>query len=293
MNDHAPASLAAVSADIAPPSPAPAGPCGRPILRWHGGKWRLADWIISHLPNHRVYVEPFGGAASVLLKKPRSYCEVYNDLDGEVVNLFRMVRDRGEELRRALELTPFAREEFAASYQATDDSLEQARRTVVRSFMGFGSNSHNQQTGFRANSSRCGTTPAHDWRNYPGAFGAVVERLRGVVIENRPAADVMHAHDGDDTVHYVDPPYVAETRDKGGDYRHEMTDADHASLAETLHTLRGAVVLSGYRSEMYSTFYAGWHVVERHARADGALPRVECLWLSPRCPAPGLFSPRP
>lgn len=263
--------------------------CKRPILRWHGGKWILADWIISHLPRHRVYVEPFGGAASVLLRKPRSYAEVYNDLDGEVVNLFRVARDRGDELRRALELTPFSRDEFAASYTATADPLEQARRTVARSFMGFGSNSHNRPTGFRANSNRSGTTPAQDWRNYPGAFAALVERLRGVVIENREAAEVMAAHDGDETVHYVDPPYVAATRDRGGDYRHEMTDADHDSLSATLHKLRGAVVLSGYRSALYDSLYAGWRRVERKAHADGALDRVECLWLSPRCPAPGLF----
>lgn len=156
----------------------------RPILRWHGGKWRLADWIIAHLPSHRVYVEPFGGAASVLLKKPRSYCEVYNDLDGEVVNLFRVARTQGEQLRELLELTPFARDEFVLSYEHTDDPLEQARRTVVRSFMGFCSNSHNNVTGFRSNSSRRGTTPARDWLNYPLAFAATIERLQGALTES-------------------------------------------------------------------------------------------------------------
>lgn len=270
--------------------------CKRPILRWHGGKWKLANWIISHLPNHRVYVEPFGGAASVLLRKPRSYSEVYNDMDGEVVNLFRVARDRGDELRAALELTPFARDEFDLSYEPTADPLERARRLTVRSFMGFGSNitktnasGRTMRTGFRANSNRRGTTPAHDWRNYPGAFCDVIERLRGVVIENRPAVAVMLAHDGDETVHYVDPPYVAASRDKGSDYRHELTDADHEALAETLHALRGPVVLSGYRSAMYDALYKDWRSVERHAHADGARDRVECLWLSPRCPAQGLF----
>ena len=261
----------------------------RPILRWHGGKWKLADWIISHFHRHRVYVEPFGGAASVLLKKPRSYAEVYNDLDGEVVNLFRVARDHGDDLRRALELTPFSRTEFLSSYDETTDPLEQARRTVVRSFMGFGSNAHNRATGFRGNSNRSGTTPAHDWRNYPGTFGAVIERLRGVVIENRDAAAVMLAHDGDETLHYVDPPYVASTRDQGGDYRHEMTDADHERLSETLHNLRGAVVLSGYRSAMYDSLYKDWRIVERHAHADGARDRVECLWLSRRSAVQELF----
>lgn len=249
----------------------------------------MADWIISHLPKHRVYVEPFGGAASVLLRKPRSYAEIYNDLDGEVVNLFRMARDRGDELRRALELTPFARDEFIDSYQESTDPLEQARRTVARSFMGFGSNSHNRATGFRANSNRSGTTPAHDWRNYPDALPQIINRLRGVCIENRDAIKVMQAHDGDETVHYVDPPYVAETRDKGDDYRHEMTDADHESLALELHKLRGAVVLSGYASPLYDDLYRGWQRIERATHADGARPRIEVLWLSKKCGPVDLF----
>ena len=111
----------------------------RPILRYHGGKWILAPWIISHFPPHRVYVEPFGGAASVLLRKPRSYAEVYNDLDREIVSLFRVARERGEELRRALELTPFARQEYLEAWHPSDDPLEQARRTVIRAYMGFAS----------------------------------------------------------------------------------------------------------------------------------------------------------
>lgn len=263
--------------------------CKRPIMRWHGGKWLLAPWIIQHLPPHRVYVEPFGGAASVLLRKPRSYSEVYNDLDGEVVNLFRVARDNGDELRDRLEMTPFSRDEFELSYEPTGDTIEQARRTVVRSFMGFGSNSHNQATGFRANSNRSGTTPSHDWRNYPEAFAAVIDRLRGVVIENRDAAKVMRAHDGDQTLHYVDPPYVASTRDRGGDYRHEMTDEDHEALAEVLHGLKGAVVLSGYGCELYDGLYRDWIRVEKNSLADGARKRVEVLWLSPRCPSNDLF----
>lgn len=270
--------------------------CRRPILRWHGGKWRLADWIIKQLPPHRVYVEPFGGAASVLLRKPRSYAEIYNDRDGEVVNLFRVVRDQGDALRRLLEVTPFARAEFDLSYQPASDALEQARRTAIRSFMGFGTNLTKMtraglpmRTGFRAGSTRSGTTPAGDWHNYPDCLADVIERLRGVVIENRPAIEVMHAHDGEQTVHYVDPPYVASMRDPGNDYRHELTDADHAALAGHLCSLRGAVVLSGYRSPLYDSLYRGWRRIERQAYADGARARVECLWLSPRCPPVGLF----
>lgn len=254
----------------------------RPMLRYHGGKWLLANWIISNFPKHRVYVEPFGGAASVLLQKPRTYAEIYNDLDGEIVNLFRVVREQGEALRRALELTPFSRIEFLASYEKSTDPLEQARRTVIRSFMGFGSNSHNKKTGFRSNSNRSGTTPAHDWRNYPLEFGAIIERMRGVCIENRDACEVIQTHDAATTLHYVDPPYTPETRDSGGDYRHEMTADDHRKLGEVLHSVKGMVVLSGYASDLYDLeIYPNWLRVARPSFADGARERTEVLWLNP------------
>lgn len=258
----------------------------RPLVRYHGGKWKLAPWIISHLPRHRVYVESFGGGASVLLRKPRSYAEIYNDLDGEIVNLFRMARDHGAELVRACELTPFARDEFAHAYESSADPLEQARRTLIRAFMGFGSAAASaaQRTGFRANSNRSGTTPAHDWKNYPAHLHRVIDRLRGVVIENRCALDVMRAHDCEEALHYVDPPYVHSTRalrTRAPAYRHEMTDADHEALASSLIGLRGMVVLSGYRCGLYDRLYATWHRVDVAAHADGAKARVESLWLSP------------
>lgn len=262
----------------------------RPIVRYHGGKWLLADWIISHFPNHRVYVEPFGGGGSVLMKKPRAYAEVYNDLDGEIVNLFRVMRDQGCELKSLVELTPFSRADFLASYEESRDPLEQARRTVTRSFMGFGSNSHNRATGFRANSNRSGTTPARDWRNYPEAIPWMIDRLRGVTIENRAAADCMKAHDGPQTLHYVDPPYLPETRDKGGDYRHEMTLEDHESLAETLSDLEGMVIVSGYPSDLYLDIYSSWTLIEKPALADGAKPRTECLWMNFDPPQQQLFT---
>lgn len=249
----------------------------------------MAPWIIDHLPEHRTYVEPFGGAASVLLRKPRSYAEVYNDLDGEVVNLFRVARDCGDELTRVLSLTPFARDEFKLSYEPSSDPLEQARRTVIRSAMGFGTSAIGRTTGFRASSTRNGQTPANDLRFFPFALLPLIERLKGVTIENRDAQLVMRAHDGLETVHYVDPPYVSTTRDKGRDYRHEMDDADHIRLAEFLHTLKGFVILSGYNSPLYGELYAGWRKAYRATRADAAGERLEVLWLSPNCPSANLF----
>lgn len=254
----------------------------RPVLRWHGGKWLLAPWIVSQMPTHRVYVEPFGGAASVLMRKPRSYAEVYNDLDDEVVNLFRVLRsDKAADLIDMLRLTPFAQTEFRAAYEPAKCELERARRTIVRAFMGFGSNGVHQKTGFRSNSNRSGTTPARDWVNYPDALKATVERLSGVVVLNRDAKEVMAAHDGPETLHYVDPPYLFDTRtDAAADYAHELSDDQHDELLAFLRTLEGRVMVSGYPSEKYDAALQGWRRIERKALADGAAKRTEVLWLN-------------
>lgn len=265
----------------------------RPVLRYHGGKWRLAPWVISHFPPHRIYVEPFGGAASVLVRKPRSYGEIYNDLDSEVVNVFRVMRDpdKAERLRRRLHLTPFSRLEFEDAYTSAADDVEAAAKMVVRSFMGFGSASMTREhrTGFRKNSNRSGSTPAMDWARWPDNIPQLVNRLRGVVIENRDAIAVMSDNDAPHTLHYVDPPYVHSTRSSlnkknGGKnhyYRHELDDAEHVRLAEFLHQSAGMVVLSGYASALYRDLYGDWKSVSVKHIADGGKPSVEMLWFNP------------
>lgn len=266
----------------------------RPVLRYHGGKWKLAPWIIDNMPPHRIYVEPFGGGASVLLRKPRSYAKVYNDQWGLVVNVFAVLRDETKALRlkRAIELTPYARDEFDKcgdiDIASVVDCVERARRTIARSFMGFGSASTNARhsTGFRGNSNRSGTTPAHDWVNYPNHIPAFVERMRGVVIENRSAASVMSAHDSDKTLHYVDPPYMHSTRNMqrgNAAYAVEMSEGDHEGLAAQLNGLRGMVMLSGYPSDRYACWYREWMMLKRDSFADGARRRTECLWLNKKC----------
>lgn len=261
----------------------------RPVLRYHGGKWMLAPWIIEHFPPHKVYTEAYGGAASVLMRKPRAkLVEVYNDLDGEIVNLFRLLRDPATAgaLADAVQRTPFAREEFNLSYEACEDALEQARRTMVRSFFGFGSDSASgTRTGFRANGNRQTAHPAKDWGNLPNAMADFCARLKGVVIENRPAVEVLLQHDAPETLHYCDPPYVPETRSRhvlrtGKGYRHELTEEDHRRLAEVLHAAQGMVILSGYHSDLYDELYGAWRTETRKALADGGRERLEVLWIN-------------
>jgi DNA adenine methylase len=266
----------------------------RPVLRYHGGKWRLAPWILSFFPRHRVYVEPFGGAASVLLRKPRSHGEVYNDIDGDIVNVFRVLRDpaTADRLRVTLELTPYARDEFNDSYTPAADPVERARRVIVRSGMGFGSaavlSKHN--TGFRPCSNRAGAVPAQDFANYPRQIAAFTERLRGVTIENRPALHVLPQHDDSDTLFYVDPPYPLQTRGCARGvrqkYSHELADDDHRRLAEVLHKVEGMVVLSGYPCDLYDReLYNNWFRYEQETFADGARARTEVVWLNSACHA--------
>jgi DNA adenine methylase len=259
----------------------------RPILRYHGGKFLLADWIISHFPEHEVYTETFGGAGSVLLKKNRTYAEVYNDLDGEVVNLFRIVRDRGDELREKISLTPFSRDEFVKSFRLVKNPLERARRTVIRSFMGFGSGISFKSTGFRANSNRSGTIPARDWCNLPDAYTAIIERLKGVIVENRDWHQVALQHDSAKTLHFFDPPYVLDTRfmgQKTSIYKYEMSDGQHEDFCSKLISLKGMSIISAYDNDIYNDLLPDFRKVHCKAYADGAKERVETLFISPNTP---------
>ena len=256
----------------------------RPVLRWHGGKFRLAPWIHAHFPSHRIYVEPFCGAASVLLQKTRSWGEYLNDLDGEIINLFRVLQDekRAVELIRRLTLTPFAREEFEMAFNLANDPVQRACRLCIRSFMGFSSGAATgRKTGFRSRSFRSNTGPAMDWRNYPDALWAIVDRLRGVTIESRPGLQVIKSLDTPETLFYVDPPYPASTRTNFGTYRHEMTDEEHEELAAGLQECSGYVVISGYRCDLYDSLYSGWARSEKRCMSDHGW-RTECVWLSPR-----------
>lgn len=268
----------------------------RPILRYHGGKFRLAPWIIGHFPLHKVYVEPFGGAASVLMQKPRSHGEVYNDLDGDIVNVMRVLQDHAarEQLAELLTLTPYARAEFDLAWQPADDPVERARRTLIRAEMGFGSAGATKgTTGFRIDTKRNYGTAMHVWSKVPDMLAAFGQRLQGVLIENRDALQILRDHDTPHTLFYIDPPYVHDTRKMASAcYRHEMDDDAHRALLDAVKSLQGMVILSGYTHSIYDDALDGWTRVEtaaRMAEARGTGVRVEVLWISPNAAQPDLF----
>ena len=247
----------------------------------------MAPWIISNFPEHRFYIEPFGGAASVLLRKPRSFSEVYNDIDGDLVNLLSVLRDADgrTSLIESIKLTPFSRHEFEMAKDEASDPIENARRMVVRSFMGFGSaaTNKNHSTGFRSKSHRKTTTAGSDWFNYPESLLKAGERLRGVIIERRNAVDLIDYHDDAEALFYVDPPYLHETRHEGSErcYAHEMGVSDHESLLSKLAGISGHALISGYDNEMYNDVLSGWQKEYKAAAADGRGKRTEVLWIKP------------
>lgn len=274
----------------------------RPVLRYHGGKFRIADWIASFFPKHDCYIEPYGGGASVLMQKPRVGTEVYNDLDGDVVNLFRVLRDHATaaELWHRLRFTPFARVEFDAAYGDPADPVDQAHKLIMRSFMGHGSDSATRRTqpGFRTKRSRSSgegggftRSPAREFAAYPDAIHGFHERLVGVVIENRHAIDLIHQFDSPTTLIYSDPPYVLSSRtlmrgssNSNHGYRHEMSDDDHRALADCLRNCESMVVLSGYESSLYDRkLYADWPKFQRTTTAEGGVSRTECVWINQAC----------
>lgn len=250
---------------------------------YFGSKQSIADWIASLLPDHEHYVEPFCGGLSVLFAKTPSRMETANDLDGDLMTFWRILRDRPEDLLRACMLTPHSRAEHEATWEPTDDDLELARRIWCR--LAQGRSGTLRKTGWRHYIDPAGSSTSMPGylEAYALRLAAAAERLHGVSLEALPALTLIGKYGAQpDVLLYVDPPYLGSTRGWGRNYRHEMkTDAEHRELAAALADCRAAVVLSGYHSPLYAELYAGWHRYEKPAttgNAKGDRSRTEVLW---------------
>jgi len=255
-----------------------------PILRYHGSKWRISPWIIDFFPPHKVYVEPYGGGASVLLRKAPAITEVYNDLDGSVVNLMRVIRDPAmcERLANRLEATPYSRTEFNDAYEEVGDPVEDAARLCIRSFLGQSSKGIWMRSGFdtRINpDGYCGRLNA--FRRLPAVLSAACRRLFSTVIENDDAIAVIERSNRSDALIYCDPPYHHSTH-ASRVYRHRADDEHHAKLADALRRTQAYVIVSGYASDAYDELFEGWERRERQSTADTGKKSVECVWLNPK-----------
>lgn len=257
----------------------------RPPVRYVGGKWKLAEWIISFFPPHDHYVEPFCGGASVLFRKYPSGIETINDLNSDVVNFFRVLRERPDALIAALELTPYAREEMelACYGEASSDPVEQARRFAVRAAMSRGGY-QGGRTGWRyiTNSHGRSSRVVREWNDL-SRFAFAVNRLRNVQIEHDDALAVIRRFDTPKTLFYVDPPYVLSSRsERRTRYECDMDDHGHRALADVLRDVQGAVVLSGYASALYDELYAGWTRFDHTVSTNGNDTAVESVWVNAR-----------
>jgi DNA adenine methylase len=261
----------------------------RIVFGWYGGKFGHLEWLLPLLPKAHHYCEPFSGSGAVLLNQEPSPVETYNDIDGDVVNFFRVLRDRHEELIRSIALTPFSREEFHlainGSVQGVSD-LERARRFYIRARQARTGLAQTATLGRWANcknTSRAGMSGAVSrWLGGVNALNDIAHRLLRVQIENRPAIDIIRLYDDEKTLFYCDPPYMHETRGDSKAYGFEMTNEQHWELAETLQQSKGMVAISGYRCDAMDTWYKEWRRFDARAKPIHSTKqmRQESLWMN-------------
>jgi DNA adenine methylase len=256
---------------------------------WYGGKFSHLDWLLPLLPEAHHYCEPFAGSAAVLLNRQPSPVETYNDIDGEVVNFFRVLRTSREALVEAIGLTPFSREEFYLSLHTNGtelSDLERARRFFVRARQTRTGLAQTASLGRWANckqTSRSGMSGVVSrWLGSVEALPEIAERLLRVQIENRPALDVMNLYDDPRTLFYCDPPYLHSTRGDSKAYGYEMGEVEHYELAEILRRVRGKVALSGYRNNLMDDLFKGWRRFDAPQKHCHSIKQVrqESLWMN-------------
>lgn len=248
------------------------------ILKYPGAKWRISAWIISHFPEHKVYCEPFFGSGGVFFNKRPSCIETINDIDGNIVNLFRVCREYPEELSDLIRKTPFARDEFVYCYEKSDDIIEQARRTIVRYHQSFGT-SNSSKKSWRNVQTYGGPRCAAVWNYLPDTITECCERLKDAQIENIDAIELIKRYDHKDTLIYCDPPYLQSLRKKKM-YAYEVTEDYHKELLKVLKNSGSKIILSGYDNEMYNEYLSDWNTAEKQTTAQMGLHRTEKLWMN-------------
>jgi DNA adenine methylase len=276
-------------------------PATASLLPYRGGKSYLAHRIIALFPPHMRYIEPFFGSGAVFFRKPRVAYEVINDLDHGVFQFFRCLRDQPDALILHLMATPYSRDEFVAALDQSDaPPLEVARRFYVRHVMGFAGRGYTKGdfgVSLEINRNLPQSVSAH--RSKIAMLAGAADRLTHTVIEHRDALHVMEQYTRGyehETLIYLDPPYLPETRIRKSDYQHEMTTEDHERFLDAIVASNAMIAVSGYPSDLYTDKLRGWdlttfemplHSAGRTQKRKGqASPyRTECLWRNPACMA--------
>jgi DNA adenine methylase len=254
---------------------------------WYGGKFSHLSWLLPLLPPCHHYCEPFGGSAAVLLNRPPAPVETYNDIDGEIANFFRVLREDTDNLVKTIALTPFSREEFYLALSLNADELpplERARLFYIRARQARTGLAQTASLGRWANckrTSRAGMSGVVSrWLGSVEDLPDIAMRLLRVQIENRPALDVIRLYDSPDTLFYCDPPYVHESRGDNKAYAFEMDEQSHRDLAEVLNAAKGKVAISGYKCKLMDELYPSWHRHDATVKNCHSVkkPRQEALW---------------
>jgi len=246
------------------------------------------NFLLPLLPKANHFCEPFGGSAAVLINRSPSPVETYNDIDGELVNFFKVLREQKEELIEAILLTPFSREEFSIAINGSRDcisDLERARRFFIRARQvrtGLAQKASIGRWANCKNTSRRGMSGAVSrWLGSVQDLADIAARLIRVQIENDDAIKVIKRYDSPNTLFYCDPPYPHEARGDSNAYSYEMTDEEHERLAEVLNSVEGKVAISGYRCDLMDTLYKNWHCIEYEKNCHSVKkPRVEAVWMN-------------
>ena len=251
------------------------------VLKYPGAKHNLSSWITSFFPEHKAYLEPFCGSAAVFFQKIPAPLETLNDIDGEIVNLFEVIRSAPKELARQIYFTPWSREELYKSYNANIpdlENIERARIYLARSWQSIG-NGQRHKNGFKHSVAPNGPVCAKAWAYLPDTILQAAERLKNAQIENSDAIELIRKFNDKETLIYIDPPYPLSTR-KNYLYRHEMTDADHVRLLDAVIDSKSMIVLSGYDCELYNDRLAGWQRYSKKQNVEAAQTRTETLWMN-------------
>lgn len=256
---------------------------------WYGGKYSHLNWLLPLLPKTQHYCEPFGGSAAVLLNRKPSNVETYNDLDGELVNFFRVLREQKELLIEAIGLTPFSREEFEIAISPLTSEIsdfERARRFFVRARQvrtGLAQKASSGRWAHCKLTSRAGMAGAVSrWLGSVEGLSEIVQRLLRIQIEHDRAINIIKRYDSEDTLFYCDPPYPHDSRGDSQAYAYEMTDEQHRELADVLHNIKGKVAISGYKCALMNELYSDWKVIqapEKTCHSTKGL-RTEQLWVN-------------
>lgn len=259
------------------------------LIHWHGGKFRIADWIIGFFPDHKLYIEPFGGAASVLLRKTPAVTEIYNDIDNRLFRVFKTIREYPVQLSNALNNTLFSRKELEYCYKnlnnETINDVEFSRIFITISHLAISTTSINQNTGFR------GSINSRDYCSQAGTFYSLPEivsilrlRLKNVIIENNTYSKLIERYNKDkNSLWYFDPPYTPESRSESSNrrgYSHDMSIEQHEQLIDAILKIKGKVVISGYDSELYNSKLKDWHIETTRNMIDSRIKKTEILWMN-------------